>query len=167
MKKLLYLSLAALMVLAASCCKKNADSKSSSSGSEETVPKEEEGADTDTPEVESDPTGITVNETGRSGRTAHLGVGSTHIYAVSVEPATAKQVVTIVDESSELNGCTASIEGNTLTVNVPSTVTPSTSEVTSKLKLVLGAAGEFRETIEFIISELDPSNQTIFKEATK
>ena len=56
MKKLLYLSLATLMVLAASCCKKNADSKSSSD-SEETVPKEEEGTDTDTPEIESDPTG--------------------------------------------------------------------------------------------------------------
>ena len=107
-------------------------------------------------DIKEKPTGITLNETGHSGRTAHICVGKSRTYAISVEPATAPQKVTILEASSSLNGCSASISGKTLTINVPSTVTPSTSSSTRKMKLTLRAAGNYKETIEFILTKLDP-----------
>lgn len=103
-------------------------------------------------DVLNKPTGITLKEKDHTGTTTHLGVGTSHNYTVTVEPSGAPQNV-VVSGSSK---CTASIDGSTLTINIPSTAVASTTSSQNKATVVLRADGGYQKSFEFIISKLDP-----------
>lgn len=98
------------------------------------------------------PTGITLKETGHTGVTKHLGVGSSHTYTVSVEPSGAPQNVVV----NGYGKCTANISGSTLTINVSSSAVASTTSSENKATVILKAEGGYQQTFTFIISALDP-----------